>query len=224
MPFEDEVPHRSCEAFRADRDDAVRARAGPGAASCCIDRHIERLETSARYFAFAFDEGAVRAALEEAVAGRNERLRVRLLLSEAGNITVTVTPLPAPAGDAVMKFAVSDTRLNSADIFLFHKTTRRDLYDREWQAYHDSVGADEVVYVNEKGELAEGSRTTIFLERDGRLLTPALSSGLLPGTLRADLLAEGRADEAVLTLEDLRSADAIWLGNSVRGLVRAAPL
>jgi para-aminobenzoate synthetase/4-amino-4-deoxychorismate lyase len=86
------------------------------------------------------------------------------------------------------------------------------------------MGADEVVYLNEKGELTEGSRTTIFLERDGHLLTPALASGLLPGTLRAELIAEGRADEAVLTLEDLQSADAIFLGNSVRGLVRAVPL
>jgi para-aminobenzoate synthetase / 4-amino-4-deoxychorismate lyase len=189
-----------------------------------LERHIERLATSARYFAFAFDAAAVRAALADAVKGRSERLRVRLLLSEAGNVSVTATPLPAPVEDAVMTFAISDTRLNSADIFLFHKTTRRELYDREWQAYHDSVGADEVIYLNEKRELAEGSRTTLFLERGGRLLTPALGCGLLPGTLRAELLAEGRAEEAVLTLEDLRSADAVWLGNSVRGLVRAMPL
>jgi para-aminobenzoate synthetase / 4-amino-4-deoxychorismate lyase len=72
--------------------------------------------------------------------------------------------------------------------------------------------------------LAEGSRTTIFIERDGRLLTPALGSGLLPGTLRAELIAEGRAVEAVLTLEDLKAADRVYLGNSVRGLVPATLL
>jgi para-aminobenzoate synthetase/4-amino-4-deoxychorismate lyase len=83
------------------------------------------------------------------------------------------------------------------------------------------MGAEEVVYLNERGELAEGSRTTIFLERNGRLETPTLGSGLLPGTLRADLIAQGQALEAVLTLEDLKLADAIYLGNSVRGLVRA---
>jgi para-aminobenzoate synthetase/4-amino-4-deoxychorismate lyase len=123
-----------------------------------------------------------------------------------------------------MRYAISDTRLSSADIFLFHKTTRRDLYDREWQHFHDSAGADEVIYLNERGELCEGSRTTIFVQREGRLLTPALEAGLLPGTLRAELLAEGRAVEALLTLEDLKTADAIYLGNSVRGLVRASPL
>ncbi len=86
------------------------------------------------------------------------------------------------------------------------------------------MGAEEVIYVNERGELAEGSRTTIFLERNGHLETPVLSSGLLPGTLRAELIAQGRAVETVLTLEDLGSADAIFLGNSVRGLMRAAPI
>jgi para-aminobenzoate synthetase/4-amino-4-deoxychorismate lyase len=123
-----------------------------------------------------------------------------------------------------MRYVVSPTPLDSADIFLFHKTTRRDLYDREWQHYSQSAGADEVIYLNERGELAEGSRTTIFLEREGRLQTPALGSGLLPGTLRAELIAEGRAVEAVLTLADLEAADAVYLGNSVRGLVRAVPL
>ncbi len=104
---------------------------------------------------------------------------------------------------------------------MFHKTTRRELYDREWQEYADRLGTDEVIYLNERGELAEGSRTTIFIERDGTLLTPQLGAGLLPGTLRAELIAEGKAEEAVLTLADLQSADAIFLGNSVRGLVPA---
>ena len=91
-----------------------------------------------------------------------------------------------------MRFAVSPSRVDSADLFLFHKTTRRELYDREWQEYAERLGTDEVIYLNERGELAEGSRTTIFIERDGELLTPPLSAGLLPGTLRAELLAEGK--------------------------------
>lgn len=196
----------------------------PGKGIWLLDRHMERLRTSARYFAFPLDEDRVRQALDREVAGRDERLRVRLLLSEDGTVTVANTPLPPPDPDAVMRFVVSKTVLDSEDLFLFHKTTRRELYDREWQHYSETSGADEVIYVNERGELAEGSRTTIFLERSGRLETPVLRSGLLPGTLRAQLIAEGRAVEAVLTLEDLRSADAIYLGNSVRGLVHAAPI
>ena len=189
-----------------------------------LERHIARLESSARYFGFAFDEVSVRKALSDAIEGHADRLRIRLLLSEAGVVTVTTTPLPPPDPDTIMRFVVSETTLDSSDVFLFHKTTRRELYDQEWQKHSETMGADEVIYVNERGELAEGSRTTIFLERNGRLETPVLSSGLLPGTLRAELIAQGRAVEAVLTLEDLGSADAIFLGNSVRGLVRAAPI
>jgi para-aminobenzoate synthetase/4-amino-4-deoxychorismate lyase len=186
-----------------------------------LERHIDRLATSARYFAFAYDEEAVRQALRDAVAGESGRMRVRLLLAENGEITVTSTALPPADPNAVMRFAVSASRVDSADLFLFHKTTRRELYDRERQEYAERLKTDEVVYLNERGELAEGSFTNIFIERGGELLTPALISGLLPGTLRAQLIAEGRAREEVLTLADLDKADAIFLGNSVRGLVRA---
>jgi para-aminobenzoate synthetase/4-amino-4-deoxychorismate lyase len=189
-----------------------------------LERHLERLATSARYFGFRYDEAAVRQALDQEISGKSGRLRVRLLLAEAGGIAVTSTPLGPADPNAVMRYVVSPTRINSGDIFLFHKTTRRELYDNEWQRYHDEVGADEVVYLNERGELAEGSRTSIFLGHDGRLLTPAIESGLLPGTLRAQLLAEGIAREAVLKPDDIAGADAVYLGNSVRGLVRAEPL
>lgn len=188
-----------------------------------LARHKERLAASARHFGFPYDSGGVDAALGEAVRGREgERLRVRLLLAEDGRVTVTAVPQPPPG--SVMRYVVSPTRLDPADALLYHKTTRRDLYDREWQHFHDSAGADEVVYLNANGEVAEGSRTNVFVERDGVLLTPPLASGLLPGTLRAELIATGRAREQVLTLVDLERADAVFLGNSVRGLIRAERL
>jgi para-aminobenzoate synthetase/4-amino-4-deoxychorismate lyase len=123
-----------------------------------------------------------------------------------------------------MRFVISPTRLDSTDAFLFHKTTRRELYDQEWKHYSETMGADEVLYLNEHGELAEGSRTNIFVEREGTLITPPLPSGLLPGVLRAELIATGQAVEGVLVPEDLGTADAVYLGNSVRGLVPARPL
>jgi para-aminobenzoate synthetase/4-amino-4-deoxychorismate lyase len=186
-----------------------------------LERHMERLANSARYFAFAFDERAVRAALANAVAGTTGRLRVRLLLAEGGEVSVTSTPLPPADPDATMRYAVSSSRVDSNDLFLFHKTTRRELYDRERPEYAARLGVDEVIYLNERGELTEGSFTNIFIERDGTLLTPPLSAGLLPGTLRAELIAEGRVRESILTLDDLAAADAVYLGNSVRGLVVA---
>jgi para-aminobenzoate synthetase/4-amino-4-deoxychorismate lyase len=190
-----------------------------------LEGHLKRLAASAAYFGYAFDEGAVRKALADAVAGRaGERLRVRLLLAEDGTLTVTVAPQPAQLPGAVMRYVISDTRLDSTNAFLFHKTTRRELYDREWQHYADTLKADEVLYLNERGELAEGSRTNVFVERDGRLLTPPLASGLLPGVLRSELLATGKAVEATLTPDDLRGDAVVYVGNSVRGLVRAEPV
>jgi len=202
----------------------------PGKGIWLEERHLERLRSSAQYFRFACDMHAIREAFARAIEPRaSERLRVRLLLDEKGRATVTTSPQPPQAEGARMRYVLSPTRLVSNDPFLYHKTTRRELYDREWQHYSDVLGADEVIYLNERGELAEGSRTTIFIEDGGRLLTPPLGAGLLPGTLRAELLANGRAVEMRLTLADLAAAGAtdgmkIWLGNSVRGLVRAVPL
>jgi para-aminobenzoate synthetase/4-amino-4-deoxychorismate lyase len=194
----------------------------PGTGYWLLEGHLKRLAASAAYFGYAYNEDKVRAALDGVVAGREgERLRVRLLLAEDGTVTVTAAEQPATSPDAVMRLAVSDTRLDSTNAFLFHKTTRRELYDREWQHYAETLKADEVIYLNERGELAEGSRTNVFVERGGRLLTPPLSSGLLPGVLRGALIAAGKAKEAVLTLDDLATADAIYVGNSVRGLVKA---
>lgn len=195
---------------------------GAGGGFWLLERHLERLAASAAHFGFVFDREAIVNALDEAVGMRRDaRLRVRLLLSEDGSTSVTVADLPAPA--AMMGFIVSPTRVDSHDIFLRHKTTRRELYDREWQHYHDTAGADEVIYLNQHGALAEGSRTSIFVERDGVLLTPPIEAGALPGVLRAELIASGRAREARLTLDDLKPG-ATFLGNSVRGLVAAEPL
>jgi para-aminobenzoate synthetase/4-amino-4-deoxychorismate lyase len=190
-----------------------------------LDRHLDRLATSARYFSFALDLDAARQTLERAVADSEaERLRVRLLLAEDGRISITTAVMPPADPSAVLRYVISPTRLDSSDSFLFHKTTRRELYDQEWKHYNETMGADEVIYLNERGELAEGSRTNIFVERDGTLLTPPLPAGLLPGVLRAELLASGRAVEQTLQPADLDNAEAVFLGNSVRGLMRALPL
>lgn len=192
------------------------------------DRHFARLADSAEYFSFKFDEAAAQTALEREVASAGQdhpRLRVRMLLAEDGRVTVTSAPMPASKSDAIVRYVISPTRLDSSDAFLFHKTTRRELYDQEWTFYSQTQGADEVLYLNEREELAEGSRTNIFVDRgDGVLLTPSLPVGLLPGVLRAELIASGRAVEERLTISDLQTAAAVYLGNSVRGLQLARPL
>ncbi|MCP5184653.1 MAG: aminodeoxychorismate synthase component I [Pseudomonadales bacterium] len=196
----------------------------PGKGIWLEARHYDRLRFSASWHAYALDEMRVREAVAAAIAPyADETLRVRLTLAKDGTPAVSTTVLGADAMQAVMRYVVSPTRLNSADPFLYHKTTRRELYEAEWRRYHDEAGADEVVYLNEVGDLAEGSRTNIFIVRGDVLLTPPVSAGLLPGTLRAELIATGRAREARLGLDDLTRAEICFLGNSVRGLVRAVP-
>ena len=191
-----------------------------------LERHLSRLANSARHFGFRCDLDAIRARLATQLAGgRDQRLRVRLLLNEDGSTMLTATAIGAPAAGVPIRYVVSPTRLKSTELFLAHKTTERQLYDREWQHFHDTLGAGEVIYLNERGELAEGSRTTIFVERsDGLLLTPPLDAGVLPGVLRAELIETGRAIEQRLTLDDLAGGARVLLGNSVRGLQSALPL
>jgi len=189
-----------------------------------LERHLARLNASAHHFGYPFSREAVRAALEaEAARVTASVALLRLLLAEDGTITVTSREITLPTKDTVWRFVISDQRIDEKDPCLYHKTTRRQFYDREIERQKALTGCDEVVFLNTRGELTEGTRTTLFLEQDGRLFTPALSCGLLPGTLREELLDLPRAaaSEAVLTPADLTRADRIYLGNSVRGLVRA---
>jgi len=189
-----------------------------------LERHLARLQSSAHHFGYPFSREAVVAALEaEAARITAPVAMVRLLLAEDGAITVTSTDITLPTKDTVWRFVISDQRIDEKDPLFYHKTTRRQFYDREIERQKAMTGCDEVVFLNNKDELTEGTRTTLFLEQDGRLFTPALACCLLPGTLREELLDLPRAaaSEAVLTPADLERADRIYLGNSVRGLVRA---
>ena len=183
-----------------------------------LDRHLDRLLDSAAYFALPVTRQAVVAFLAERSSTWTGAMRVRLTLSETG---LDLTSVPLPPSPETFRFAIHPEPLSSTSVWLAHKTTNRAFYDGPRQRAHDERGLDELVFLNERGELTEGSFTNLFVERDGALLTPPLASGLLPGTLRAELIAEGKAEERVLTLADLKSAEAIWLGNSVRGLIRA---
>lgn len=183
-----------------------------------LERHFQRMADSAAYFNLPFDRAALAEILERAAGEWTGPMRVRLTLGETGP---NLTAVPLPANPDVFRFVIAPEKLDSSSLWLAHKTTKRDFYDRPRQEAQKLWPVDEVVFLNERDELAEGSITNLFVEKDGVLLTPPLSSGLLPGTLRAELLANGRARETVLFLADLASADAIWLGNSVRGLIRA---
>lgn len=190
-----------------------------------LDRHLERLRASAAYFGYPVDIARIQAALDEVADACGEgSLRVRLLLARDGAPSVTSVEISPAAPDAAMRYMLSGQVADSGNVFLYHKTTIREFYDDEHARLSKAHGVDEVIFVNERGELTEGSRTNIFVERDGILLTPPVSSGLLSGTLRAELLQSGKAREEILTPRDLESTAAVFLGNSVRGLLPAVAI
>jgi len=181
-----------------------------------LTSHLARMEESARIFGLAFDRAAALDALEEAVAGRTGALRVRLTLNEMGQHEATAHDLPF--NPPHWTYAISSQRTDSRDPFLRHKTNWRELYESEVKR----LGTDEVVFMNERGEITEGARSNIFIRRGDTTLTPALMSGLLNGCLRAEMLARGLAHEAVLTPDDLKGE--VYFGNSLRGLIEAKPV
>jgi para-aminobenzoate synthetase/4-amino-4-deoxychorismate lyase len=191
-----------------------------------LERHLTRLANSATHFGTLCDLSAVRSALSNNVLEfpAND-MRVRLTLGEDGDIEIEARPLPAEDPNAVLRYALSDRPIDDTSAFFYHKTTRRVFYETELSRLRAATGCDEVILCNARGELTEGTYTNLFIERDGVLLTPPVASGLLDGTLRRALLesADGRTREAALRPEDLPRADAVYLGNSVRGLVKAVP-
>lgn len=186
------------------------------------DRHLRRLRTSALALGLECDPHAVRQALDGAVAGAGEALRLRLFLPPEGAPAVTAQPFRPLAAGTVWTLRIAEhARLCSGDPLLRHKTDRRAAYEAA-RAEFSTAEANEVLLLNERGEICEGTITTVFADLgDGTLTTPPLASGLLEGVLRGELLEEGRAKEKVLTPQDLAHARALYVGNSLRGLVPA---
>jgi para-aminobenzoate synthetase/4-amino-4-deoxychorismate lyase len=143
--------------------------------------------------------------------------KLRLLLARGGATTLETSAMPAPA-DGPVACAIVPLPVVTGDWRLRHKSTDRAFYEMALELAKDE-GAGEALLIRDDGLLTEGSFTSLFVERDGRLLTPPLRLGLLPGVLRAALIAEGRAKEAELRAADL--AGGFLLGNSVRGLMPA---
>lgn len=184
-----------------------------------LSRHLHRLRMSAAYFNFPFDKTAARDVLHNAATLFRTSMSVRFLLGRQGTSSVTATGLggwPNP-----VQLALMAERLDSRDPFVRHKTTRRHHYEKPLRRAIHEQGADEVIFLNERGELCEGARSTLFLRKGDDLLTPPLRSGLLPGIFRSHMIETGKAREAILYPSDLANSPEIFVGNSVRGLGRA---
>jgi para-aminobenzoate synthetase/4-amino-4-deoxychorismate lyase len=173
-----------------------------------LERHLDRLSASAEYFDFAFGHDRVVTALRDAVATATAPLRVRLLLSKDGAVHVAHQPLVTMPLPLTIRLALEPIDMN--DIFFFHKTTRRLAYEGA-----RIPGCDDTVLWNRNGYVTEATMANVIVDLGGKLFTPPVECGLLAGTFRAELLANGSVSERIVTVDEFRAARRWWLVNSV---------
>ena len=178
--------------------------------------HLKRLKKSAKHFSYLYKEREVKKRLKKAVLNAKRSLKIRLSLDSEGKITINKEPIKKIK--TPVKIRISERRIDSKDKFLYHKTTRRALYDQE-RKKGLAKGCFETIFLNRRGELTEGTISNIFILKGKSLYTPYIKSGLLPGVLREHLLTQGKVREKILYLKDLKKADTVYVGNSVRGLL-----
>jgi 4-amino-4-deoxychorismate lyase len=181
-----------------------------GAQLVRLDRHLARLAQGAALLGYICDLNEARASL--LAAGQGAPARLRLTMGAGGDLEVASAPIPA--AKPLWRVGMAQARLNTADPYLRVKSTHRPAYDAARAAL--PAGLDEVILLNERGEVADGSISTLFFDQGQGLRTPPLSSGALPGVLRAEIAAP----EENLTAADLPHVQ-LWLGNSLRGLIPA---
>lgn len=209
----------------------VRLRAGgadlietmrftPDEGAPLLELHLERIKASATELNYAFDRHAVRNAIQALCFEADAPARLRLAAARSGAYSLELGPLPETL-DRPLRCAVLPLPVDPGDWRLRHKSSDRSFYEAGLAAAH-AAGADEALFIRDDGLLTEGCFTNLFVERDGRLLTPPARLGLLPGVLRRSLLDSGRAVEAELTLDNLK--DGFLIGNALRGLIPAVLL
>jgi para-aminobenzoate synthetase/4-amino-4-deoxychorismate lyase len=206
------------ETMYATRADGVRH----------LDRHLARLAASAAWFGFNWDEAALRERLTAQcteLPGDGTPYRLRVALAKSGAVQLTAAPLaPLLQGPVGLLLAPDHgfANVHSDDSLLLHKTTRRAEFDRGWREAEARGGFD-MLFFNERGELTEGGRSSVFVKLDGKWWTPPLASGLLPGVTRGVLLEAPSLDaaERVLTRADVLNAQALLICNALRGALPA---
>ena len=181
------------------------------------ERHLSRLKKAATELGFHAKSLKSLSAFPDSDATSDQR--VRISLSANGSLKMTsgdYTPLTE------LKVVLSQYPLTEEVQRTAQKISQRQFYDGERERINHLTGANEVLFLNSKSELCEGSFTSLFVEVGGQLFTPPLNAGLLPGILRAELTETGRATEKTLMMDDLLKADKIYCGNSLRGLMQAS--
>lgn len=174
------------------------------------EKHIARMEDSARYFDFPFSREILEAHLDEMEKSFTAPQRVRITLDPFGNLAAQTS---APAQAKEFSARLAEQPIHSANIFLFHKTTRREMYP-------NPEGCDDMLLYNENGELTEFTIGNVVVELNGEFFTPPVSCGLLSGTFRSHLIETGKVKERVIHKDEIGRCTNIFLVNSVRKWVK----
>jgi para-aminobenzoate synthetase / 4-amino-4-deoxychorismate lyase len=186
-----------------------------------LEEHLDRMAESAASLGFPWNKAAAHLLLdqfEEELCRSGARVKVRLNLTIQGSFTARHEPVPVPQTSTPVRISLAAQPSDSSRPLLYHKTTRRELYDR-YLTLARQTGFDEVIFLNERGEVSEGAISNIFIRKGHQFYTPPIQSGLLNGIFRRYFLATRPfAFEKTLTLADLGEADMIYIANSVRGL------
>jgi para-aminobenzoate synthetase/4-amino-4-deoxychorismate lyase len=188
--------------------------------------HLERLAESAARFGFPYSGAHCRDVMAQAVAGENRALRVRLTLDRRGRARAVSADAPAVAWDAAdparapLPVRVAESPIDSQDLWLYHKTTRRGVYERALAQARLAGPCEDVILWNERGEVTETTIGNLVVACGGRLVTPPVSAGLLAGTFRRWLVESGVVQEDAVPVAVLAGADALWRVNGLRGWER----
>ena len=178
-----------------------------------LQRHLERMASSSKYFQFVWNDGTARCALEEIRnCHANGTWKVRLLLTKTGRIDTEAEELH-PITDRELRVALASTPIDRANPIMFHKTTNRIVYK---DALRTQTACDDVILWNENNEISESTIANVVVELDGKKWTPLQTSGLLAGTFRDELLQTSEIAERVIYKDELCRAPRVWLINSVR--------
>lgn len=189
-----------------------------------LEQHLARIKSAADYFLFKFSEKKIRKQIVKSIAELDEQesSKIRLTLNKLGEIRVELSHILKLSKK--VSVIISQNKINSTDKFRHFKTTNRKLYDDEYSHYN-SKGYYEVLYLNENDDIAEGSRTNIFLRKGNVWFTPNLDSGALPGIYRNYFIQNNlNVVEKNIAVEDLIEADELLLTNALRGEVKVNKL
>jgi para-aminobenzoate synthetase/4-amino-4-deoxychorismate lyase len=183
-----------------------------------LDEHLDRMKQTSDYFLFSFDRKKIKSYLNKIInISDTESYRLRLSLDKYGRLCHVISKLIQLPQE--IKVIISKNKIHSKDRFQYFKTTNRRLYDREYKSFA-AKGFFDAIYFNERGELAEGTITNIFIYKNDVISTAPINAGILPGIYRKYLLKnDSGIRERRLYLADLLEADKIILTNSVRGEV-----